>query len=50
MMTPKTKLARDAVMTAAALISNPWYISKTPSGIQPITTAATEAKNPTTIA
>lgn len=40
----------EAVSTALALINMPWYTSNFPSGIQPIITAAAEAKKPTTIA
>lgn len=42
--------ASEAVTRAAAHKSSAWRRSKCPSGIQPMTTAATEARNPTTIA
>jgi len=40
----------EAVNTALALMRRPWKISNFPSGIQPIITAAMEARKPTMIA
>lgn len=42
--------ASEAVTRAAAHSRRAWRRSKWPSGIQPMTTAATDAKKPTTMA